>query len=107
MATEHMSHLDVLERGSRYPFAVWPVEVVPSVAAGIYAIWRGAQLVYVGMSGRGWSAEDIRSRLVLGQKKKGLFDRLASHASGRRSGDQFCVYVCDRLVLPGLTVEEI
>ena len=23
-----------------------------------------------------------------------------SHASGRRSGDQFCVYVCDRLVLP-------
>ena len=23
-----------------------------------------------------------------------------SHASGRRSGDQFCVCVCDRLVLP-------
>jgi hypothetical protein len=29
----------------------------------------------------------------------GPFGRLASHASGRRSGDQFCVYVCDRLVL--------
>ena len=27
---------------------------------------------------------------------------MASHASGRRSGDQFCVYVCDRLVLPAL-----
>ena len=26
--------------------------------------------------------------------------RACSHASGRRSGDQFCVYVCDRLVLP-------
>ena len=25
-----------------------------------------------------------------------------SHASGRRSGDQFCVYVCDRLVLPAV-----
>src|SRR4051794_41507807 len=32
----------------------------------------------------------------------GPFGRLASNASGRRSGDQFCVYVCDRLVLPGL-----
>jgi hypothetical protein len=30
----------------------------------------------------------------------GPFGRLASHASGRRSGDQFCIYVCDRLVLP-------
>ena len=28
--------------------------------------------------------------------------RLASHASGRRSGDQFLIYVCDRLVLPRL-----
>jgi hypothetical protein len=30
----------------------------------------------------------------------GPFGRLNSHASGRHSGDQFCVYVCDRLVLP-------
>jgi hypothetical protein len=28
---------------------------------------------------------------------------LAFHASGRRSGDQFCVYVADRLVLPRLS----
>jgi hypothetical protein len=33
--------------------------------------------------------------------------RLASHASGRRSGDQFCVYVADRLELPDLTNNEI
>jgi hypothetical protein len=26
--------------------------------------------------------------------------RLNSYASGRRSGDQFCVYVAERLVLP-------
>ena len=32
----------------------------------------------------------------------GPWGRLNSHASGRRSGDQFCIYVCDRLVLPGL-----
>jgi hypothetical protein len=39
-------------------------------------------------------------------KPKGLRDRLNSHASGRRSGDQFCVYVCDRFVVPTLTVDQ-
>jgi len=37
---------------------------------------------------------------------RGLRDRLRSHASGRRSGDQFCIYVADRLVLSVLTSEE-
>jgi len=32
---------------------------------------------------------------------------LNSHASGRRSGDQFCIYVFDRLVLPTLTAEDL
>jgi len=32
---------------------------------------------------------------------------LASHASGRRSGDQFCISVCDRLVLPTLSLQQI
>ena len=27
-------------------------------------------------------------------------------AAGRRSGDQFCAYVCDRLVVPDLTTEK-
>jgi len=35
----------------------------------------------------------------------GLWTRLNSHASGRRSGDQFCVYVCDRFVVPTLTAD--
>ena len=33
----------------------------------------------------------------------GLWTRLNSHASGRRSGDQFNVYVCDRFVVPALS----
>jgi hypothetical protein len=33
--------------------------------------------------------------------------RLGSHAGGRRSGDQFCVYVADRLVLPTLAAEQV
>jgi hypothetical protein len=34
-------------------------------------------------------------------------DRLRSHASGLRSGDQFCIYVADFLVLPNLSIEDI
>jgi hypothetical protein len=33
---------------------------------------------------------------------QGIYTRLQSHASCRRSGDQFCVYVADRLILPTL-----
>jgi hypothetical protein len=36
-------------------------------------------------------------------KALGLWTRLNSHASGRRSGDQFNIYVCDRFVVPVLT----
>ena len=36
-----------------------------------------------------------------------LATRLRSHASGRRSGDQFCVYVADHYVMPELTREQI
>ena len=58
------------------------------------------------MAGRGLTAADLRLR----SKTTGLFSRLASHASGRRSGDPFCLGVCDRFVLPMLSpahVEQI
>lgn len=40
-------------------------------------------------------------------QREGLASRLRSHASGRRSGDQFCVYVADHYVLPELTREQV
>jgi len=58
--------------------------------------------MYVGMSGRGITADTIRRNTP-----QGIYTRLQSHASGRRSGDQFCVYVADRLVLPNLSQEDI
>jgi hypothetical protein len=36
-----------------------------------------------------------------------IIQRLANHASGRLSGDQFCVYVANRLVLPSLGLDEL
>ena len=38
---------------------------------------------------------------------KNLQSRLNQHASGRRSGDQFCVYLGDRLVMPKLDVDQM
>ena len=53
------------------------------------------------MSGRGFEK-------ALGTKAKlGLTTRLASHASGRLSGDQFCVYMANRLVIPNLRPDQL
>lgn len=86
----------------RYRFADWPNPDVPMAAAGVYAIWRREELIYCGMSGR-----SILPGSELPSKKYGLITRLSSHASGRLSGDQFCVYVANRLVLPQLTLGEL
>jgi hypothetical protein len=95
-----------LKDGPEHAFADWPVQAVPDVAAGVYAIWNHAQLIYVGMSGRGATERTLDEKRSEG-KRFGLFNRLSSHASGRRSGDQFCVYVADFLVLPQLSKQQV
>jgi hypothetical protein len=55
------------------------------------------------MSGRGIKSDEV----MPASRPYGLHTRLHSHFSGRRSGDQFCVYVADLLVLPGLTPADI
>lgn len=97
-----------LDSGPLFRFADWPNPEVPQVAAGVYTIWQADRLIYVGMSGRSLTTEHIAThRLEKSKKKRGLSTRLNSHARGRRSGDQFCVYVADRLVLSQLTPEQI
>src|SRR5215467_3174033 len=92
-----------LSRGPVYAFASWPNVSVPTFGAGVYTIWHDdGRFIYVGMSGRGITAETIRRNMP-----QGLYTRLQSHASGRRSGDQFCVYVANRLVLPILSQQDI
>jgi hypothetical protein len=85
--------LDDLEEGPLHWFADWPIMAVPRTGAIVYTVWdRESRFLYVGMAGRGEQAA----------RGSGPFGRLASHASGRRSGDQFCIYVADRLVLSAL-----
>ena len=99
--------LGELENGDRYLFADWPIAAVPRVAVGTYTIWDNDRFLYVGVAGRGLDAAEVQRRRDRNAKPCGLFDRLNSHASGRRSGDQFCIYVCDRLILPLLSAKEL
>ena len=92
-----------LAAGTLYSFRDWPNEAVPRFGAGVYTIWHDdGRFIYVGMSGRG-----ITSYSEPRKSPHGLYTRLKSHAAGRRSGDQFCVYVADRLVLPSLAPRDI
>jgi hypothetical protein len=96
-----------LRNGPLYRFADWPNPAVPNRRIGVYTVWRDDQLVYVGMAGRAIGAETGDTGEPVPGKLTGLRSRLNSHASGRRSGDQFCVYVFDRLVLPTLSRQQI
>jgi hypothetical protein len=94
-----------LHTGPLYRFEGWPNPDVPAVAIGLYTIWRRDEFIYVGLAGRSSEAVLLGARTV--GRACGLRDRLRSHASGRRSGDQFSVYIADRFVLPALTREQI
>jgi hypothetical protein len=86
-----------LETGPLHRFADFEmVADLPREGAAVYTIWddEGA-LVYVGVSGRSATS------------KTGPWGRLRSHWNGRRSGDQFCVYVADHYVLPDLSPQQI
>jgi hypothetical protein len=89
--------IDELEHGPLHRFAEYATlgDVIPGSGAGVDTIWdHECGLVYVGMAGRNPAG-------------RGLASRLRGHASGRRSGDQFCVYVAEHYVLPELTRERI
>ncbi len=78
-----------LEHGRLHRFRDWLITTVPKIP-GAYTIWHDARFLYVGIA-----------------KSGGLSKRLGSHATGRRSGDKFNVYVSDRLVLRTLTPQQI
>lgn len=87
------------------PFGTWDPSAVPNNRAGVYSIFLGPELIYVGMSGKGMGTHEDSAEVP--KKFRGMRERLNSHASGRRSGDQFCVYISDRYVVPGLTAEQL
>jgi hypothetical protein len=108
-ATEVAGTVGIVEElasGTLLRFADWPSDLVPRQAAGVYTVWRAGEFIYVGMSGRGAQREDFVASPDQVSRAKGLWTRLNSHASGRRSGDQFNVYICDRFIVPDLTAAQ-
>lgn len=93
--------LNALQRGTLYRFSDWPNPEIPNGRAGVYTVWDGDLFIYVGMAGRGMKIPTEHDGAA--KAPPGLRGRLNSHASGRRSGDQFCLYVFDRLVLHTLS----
>jgi hypothetical protein len=94
-----------LEDGPRHHFAAWPNRDIPFAPAGVYTVWQGDIFIYVGMAGRSMGV-DPKNPPSAGtpttKPKNPLQSRPNAHALGRRSGDQFCVYACDRFVVPDL-----
>jgi hypothetical protein len=98
-----LEHIVTLSEGNAHRFSDWPKPEVPRFGAGVYTIWHwDGRFIYVGMSGRG-----ITAATPPRNSPHGLYTRLHSHWGGRRSGDQFCIYVADRFVLPTLSREDI
>src|SRR4051794_18778273 len=84
--------LATLQESESFRFADWNQHrpSVPRSGWAVYTLGADEQhRVDVGIGG--WSAS--------ADEGKGLISRLTSHANGQRSGDKFCIYVCDRLIL--------
>jgi hypothetical protein len=98
-----------LHIGPAHFFDDWPNWSIEPAPAGVYTIWEDDRFIYVGRAGRimGVDPENPPGRdgSVIAPKNP-LRSRLNAHASGRRSGDQFCVSVCDRFLVPGLNDSE-
>lgn len=88
----NMNNMDMnnLRNLEKHKFSDWDSKKsnIPENVAGIYTIWFEEIFIYAGMA------------------DKNLRGRLNSHASGRRGGDQFCCYICDRYIVPDLNNEE-
>jgi predicted GIY-YIG superfamily endonuclease len=80
---------DELNQQPVHRFADWPNRDVPKGQPGVYLIYQVNDLKYIGMA------------------SANLHGRLDQHARGKRSGDQFCVYVGDRLVMPKLGIDQM
>jgi hypothetical protein len=99
----------VLADGPLHRFADALDPELPRVAAGCYTVWdESGRFVYAGMAGRSLTADRIyAARDDPTARTTGLRDRLGAHRNGRRSGDQFSVYVFDRFVLTKLSTDDI
>ena len=51
---------------ARHRFSDWPNTAIPGIAAGVYVVWNGDQLIYCGMSGREFEKAVANGRVRFG-----------------------------------------
>tara|TARA_B110001452_G_C15177663_1_gene409132 strand:+ start:687 stop:1148 length:462 start_codon:yes stop_codon:yes gene_type:complete len=95
-----MRDITPLFESELYSFEDRPGEPIPDIASGLYSIWRGKHFLYVGIAGRDLNKPSTR-------KVRGLKDRLRAHWKGGLGGDQFAVYVFERLLAPEIKREQL
>lgn len=91
-----------------YHFNEWPSisAKVPAHVAGVYAVFRNEEFLYVGMARISSRSPDAKKR------ENGLRGRLGKHAYGYHGGNKFAIYICERYVIPALlsqcsTIEDV
>ena len=74
-------------------FSTSNIAEVPAFGSIIYTVFLdGTDFIYVGIGGlAGATVQDRNPR-----------SRIIQHAQGRRSGDQFCIYIQDFYVIPAI-----
>ena len=78
------------------PFSAPRINEIPTPGSMIYTVWQNQiDFIYVGIGGVGQSSNTPL-------ENRNPRSRIEQHSSGRRSGDQFCVYVHDFFVIPEL-----
>ena len=83
-------------RRPSFSFKDNPRHIIPDKGSILYSVWDGEeQFIYIGISG-----------LQKSLSRRNPISRMQSHASGRRSGDQFCIYVHDYFVVPQLDLQQ-
>ena len=93
--TDHVNSIATLfdPENPLLPFSLESIRQIPEFGSILYAVFLDkTEFIYIGiggLSGANAKSRDPRSRI-------------RQHTQGRRSGDQFCIYIQDFYVIPDL-----
>lgn len=79
------------------PFNKNSIKEIPEFGSILYAVFLDkTEFIYIGIGGL--AGKNVRSRNPR--------SRIRQHTQGRRSGDQFCIYIQDFYVIPDLILSD-
>jgi len=79
--------IEPLAHGPLHRFADWPNPDVPDAAIGVYTVWRGDELVYVGISGTSKTLGDKKATGGKGERSRALVTATGERRCESRDGE--------------------